>query len=191
MPDSGSPSRKALKVALLYALAAALWIAVSDPLAGRLADLPTLFTRISLVKGWAFVGVTAALLFWLLRRDYAELEQAATAARESEQVLKNVLETLPVGVWLLDGQGRIVFGNRVNLPLAEAAQQPGVLRSKAVTPPPQADGKVRVVEIAGLDRQACGGTHLTSTGQSRPLRILKVENKGRHNRRVKIGLADR
>jgi PAS domain S-box-containing protein len=112
MPDSGSPSRKALKVALLYALAAALWIAVSDPLAGRLADLPTLFTRISLVKGWAFVGVTAALLFWLLRRDYAELEQAATAARESEQVLKNVLETLPVGVWLLDGQGRIVFGNR-------------------------------------------------------------------------------
>jgi misacylated tRNA(Ala) deacylase len=81
--------------------------------------------------------------------------------------------------------------NIVNLPLAEAAQQPGVLRSKAVTPPPQADGKVRVVEIAGLDRQACGGTHLTSTGQSRPLRILKVQNKGRHNRRVKIGLADR
>jgi misacylated tRNA(Ala) deacylase len=64
-----------------------------------------------------------------------------------------------------------------------------VLRSKAVTPPPQSDGKVRIVEIAGLDRQACGGTHLASTGQSRPLCILKVENKGRHNRRVKIGLA--
>ena len=75
------------------------------------------------------------------------------------------------------------------LPLAEAARAPGVLRSKAVTPPPQADGRVRIVEIAGLDRQACGGTHLVSTGQSRPLRILKVENKGRHNRRLKIGLA--
>lgn len=76
----------------------------------------------------------------------------------------------------------------VNRPLAEAAREPGTLRSKAVTPPPQDDGSVRVVEIDGLDRQACGGTHLTSTGQSRPLRILKVENKGRHNRRIKIGL---
>jgi misacylated tRNA(Ala) deacylase len=74
------------------------------------------------------------------------------------------------------------------LPLAEAAREPGLLRSKAVAPPPQADGSVRIVEIAGLDRQACGGTHLSSTGQSRPLRILKVENKGRHNRRLKIGL---
>lgn len=75
------------------------------------------------------------------------------------------------------------------MPLAEAARQPGLLRSKAVAPPPQPDGSVRIVDIAGLDREACGGTHLNSTGQSRPLRILKVENKGRHNRRVKIGLA--
>ncbi|WP_422367151.1 alanyl-tRNA editing protein [Pelagibius sp.] len=78
----------------------------------------------------------------------------------------------------------------LNLPLAEAAQERGTLRSKAVTPPPQSDGSVRIVEIAGLDRQACGGTHLASTGESRHLRILKVENKGRHNRRVKIGLAE-
>ena len=75
------------------------------------------------------------------------------------------------------------------MPLAEAAREAGTLRSKAVTPPAQADGRVRIVEIAGLDRQACGGTHLASTGESRALRILKVENKGRHNRRVKIGLA--
>ena len=76
------------------------------------------------------------------------------------------------------------------MPLAEAAQESGTLRSKAVTPPAQPDGSVRIVEIAGLDRQACGGTHLRSTGESRPLRILKVENKGRHNRRIKIGLGD-
>jgi misacylated tRNA(Ala) deacylase len=47
---------------------------------------------------------------------------------------------------------------------------------------------VRVVEIVGLDRQACGGTHLASTGRSWPIRILKIDNKGRHNRRVYIGL---
>jgi misacylated tRNA(Ala) deacylase len=75
------------------------------------------------------------------------------------------------------------------VPLAEAAAQPGLLRSKSVTPPPDEDGTVRIVEIVGLDRQACGGTHLASTARSRLLRILKIDNKGRHNRRVRIGLA--
>jgi len=74
------------------------------------------------------------------------------------------------------------------MPLEAARAEPGLLRSRSVAPPPAADGSVRIVEIVGLDRQACGGTHLASTGQSRPLRILKIDNKGRHNRRVRIGL---
>lgn len=74
------------------------------------------------------------------------------------------------------------------VPRAEAEATPGLFRSKAVAPPVQADGMVRVVEIAGLDRQACGGTHLASTGRAPPIRILKIENKGRHNRRVRIAL---
>ena len=76
------------------------------------------------------------------------------------------------------------------LPLSTAAAEPGLLRSRSVAPPPSADGTVRIVEIVGLDRQACGGTHLPSTARSRPLRILKIDNKGRHNRRVKYGLVD-
>lgn len=71
-----------------------------------------------------------------------------------------------------------------------ARAQHGLIRSRSVAPPPTPDGMVRIVEIAGLDRQACGGTHLASTGGSRPLRVLKVDNKGRHNRRVRIALAD-
>jgi misacylated tRNA(Ala) deacylase len=74
------------------------------------------------------------------------------------------------------------------VPLVEAAAQPGLLRSRSVAPPPGDDGTVRIVEIVGLDRQACGGTHLASTARSRLLRILKIDNKGRHNRRVKIAL---
>jgi misacylated tRNA(Ala) deacylase len=75
------------------------------------------------------------------------------------------------------------------VPRAEAESQAGLLRSRSVAPPPSADGMIRLVEIVGLDRQACGGTHLTSTGRSRAVRILKIDNKGRHNRRVKYGLA--
>lgn len=74
------------------------------------------------------------------------------------------------------------------VPLAEASAHHGLIRSRSVAPPPGDDGTIRIVEILGLDRQACGGTHLASTARSRPLRILKIDNKGRHNRRVKIGL---
>lgn len=73
--------------------------------------------------------------------------------------------------------------------LEEARAEPGLIRTQAVAPPPTPDGRIRIVEIAGLDRQACGGTHLASTGDSAPIRILKIDNKGRHNRRVRIGLA--
>lgn len=75
------------------------------------------------------------------------------------------------------------------VPLEEAQAQHGLIRSRSVAPPPTTDGKIRIVEITGLDRQACGGTHLAATGDSPPIRILKIDNKGRHNRRVRIGLA--
>lgn len=74
------------------------------------------------------------------------------------------------------------------VPMAEALAQRGLIRTQAVAPPPTPDGLIRVVEIADLDRQACGGTHLAATGGSPPIRLLKIDNKGRHNRRVKIGL---
>lgn len=74
------------------------------------------------------------------------------------------------------------------VPIAEADATHGLVRSQSVAPPPTPDGRLRVVEIVGIDRQACGGTHLSNTAQSRPVRITKVENKGRHNRRVRIAL---
>ncbi|WP_230531414.1 alanyl-tRNA editing protein [Microvirga roseola] len=76
-----------------------------------------------------------------------------------------------------------------SMPWAKAEAEPGTFRSKTVSPPPQEDGTVRIVEIAGLDRQACGGTHLRSTGQARLVKILKVDNKGRQNRRIRVGFA--
>ena len=76
------------------------------------------------------------------------------------------------------------------IPLDDAYEEHGLIRTRSVLPPPTTDGKIRIVEIAGLDRQACGGTHLASTGLSKPVRILKIDNKGRRNRRIKIGLAD-
>lgn len=76
------------------------------------------------------------------------------------------------------------------VPVVEAEREAGLMRSRSVAPPRQENDMVRIIEIEGLDRQACGGTHLTRTSQSAPVRILKIENKGQRNRRVRIGLVD-
>jgi misacylated tRNA(Ala) deacylase len=65
--------------------------------------------------------------------------------------------------------------------------QPDLVRTMSVKPPKGA-GKVRLLEIEGVDLQPCGGTHLKSTGEVGRVRVGKVEKKGRHNRRVSIVL---
>ena len=69
-----------------------------------------------------------------------------------------------------------------------AATTTGLVRSLSVAPPPTPDGQLRIIEIDGIERQACGGTHLSNTGQSAPLRITKVESKGKRNRRIRFAL---
>jgi misacylated tRNA(Ala) deacylase len=57
-----------------------------------------------------------------------------------------------------------------------------VFRTDTLAPPGVA-GRVRVVTIAGLDAQACGGTHPHSTAEIGRARIVRRENKGRDNKR--------
>lgn len=76
------------------------------------------------------------------------------------------------------------------VPVDEATPESGLMRSMSVAPPPTPEGTFRVIDVDGVDRQACGGTHLSNTAESRPIRITKVENKGRHNRRVRFQFAD-
>jgi misacylated tRNA(Ala) deacylase len=65
----------------------------------------------------------------------------------------------------------------------ELAAQPELIRTMSVKPPTGA-GKVRLMEIAGVDLQPCGGTHVARTSEIGPVRVGKIENKGRQNRRV-------
>jgi misacylated tRNA(Ala) deacylase len=47
-----------------------------------------------------------------------------------------------------------------------------------------------MVEIAGIDLQACGGTHVARTEEIGTARVIKIENKGRINHRVIVELTD-
>jgi misacylated tRNA(Ala) deacylase len=56
--------------------------------------------------------------------------------------------------------------------------------------PPMGTGSVRVLDIAGVDLQPCGGTHVRHTGEIGHVRVAKIESKGRQNRRVVITFDD-
>jgi misacylated tRNA(Ala) deacylase len=49
--------------------------------------------------------------------------------------------------------------------------------------PPVHDGRVCIVTMAGFDAQACGGTHVHSTAEIGPARLVKFDNKGKDNKR--------
>ena len=72
---------------------------------------------------------------------------------------------------------------------AELKAQPDLVRTMSVKPP-MGQGEVRLLEIEGVDLQPCGGTHVASTGEIGPVRVIKIEKKGKHNRRVNVALAD-
>ncbi|HEX6870670.1 MAG TPA: alanyl-tRNA editing protein [Micromonosporaceae bacterium] len=74
------------------------------------------------------------------------------------------------------------------LPRAEALAIPDIVRTQAKFPPEAVE--MRLVDIVGLDVQADGGTHVASTKQIGRVQVVKVESKGRQNRRVRIRLAD-
>ena len=68
-------------------------------------------------------------------------------------------------------------------------EQPELVRTMSVKPP-QIDGKIRLIKIGNVDLQPCGGTHVKSTAEIGKIKIGKIENKGRMNRRVNILIND-
>ncbi|HEY0526680.1 MAG TPA: alanyl-tRNA editing protein [Stellaceae bacterium] len=70
----------------------------------------------------------------------------------------------------------------------ELAARPDLVRTMSVKPP-TGHGRVRLLDIADVDLQPCGGTHVRNTAEIGPVEIGKIENKGKQNRRVTIGFA--
>ena len=120
-----------------------------------------------------------------------------------------VVEGDVTGGQISDGKGRLDFNmdekpdkeqlaqeiNRLiaeNLPVTpqwitdeELNAKPELVRTMSVKPP-MGGGRVRLLNIAGIDLQPCGGTHVRETGEIGPIEVGKIESKGRQNRRINI-----
>ena len=108
----GYSASAATKIILVYAAFSFLWILVSDSIVGLLFSDPIVVSRISLVKGWLFVAVTALLLYGLIRRMQIQAQKsfegelAAQRKRtESERRIRALYQAIPDLVWFKDTQG--------------------------------------------------------------------------------------
>jgi len=71
----------------------------------------------------------------------------------------------------------------------ELTSRPELVRTMSVKPP-MGQGRVRVLEIEDVDLQPCGGTHVAHTGEIGPVQVVKIESKGKQNRRVNLALSE-
>ena len=129
-------------------------------------------------------------------------------------LLCSVVPGAVTGGQVSDGRGRLDFDvpgssldkeaitRRLNDGIAEAhpvaarwiadeelAAKPELVRTMSVKPP-KGMGRVRLMEIAGVDLQPCGGTHVRNTAEIGPVVVTKIENKGKQNRRVILAFAE-
>ena len=72
---------------------------------------------------------------------------------------------------------------------AELDANPGLVRSMSVQPP-RGLGRVRAVDIEGVDLQPCGGTHVANTADIGAVVVTKIEKKSAMTRRVVLGFAE-
>jgi misacylated tRNA(Ala) deacylase len=70
----------------------------------------------------------------------------------------------------------------------EMLARPELVKTMSVKPPVGA-GRVRLLKIPGIDLQPCGGTHVRNIGEIGAIRVLRIRNEGKRNKRVEIGLA--
>lgn len=109
------------------------------------------------------------------RMDFELESMSVEFGREVEERLNAALaESHPVQVLLL--------------PRAEALADPDLIRTKVSLVPEHVD-PIRVVDIAGVDRQADGGTHVADTIEVGRVLVTKTESKGKGNKRMRIELA--
>jgi misacylated tRNA(Ala) deacylase len=71
---------------------------------------------------------------------------------------------------------------------AELDARPELVKTMSVAPP-RGEGRVRLLEIPGVDLQACGGTHVRNTGEIGRLEIARIRSEGKRNKRVTLVFA--
>jgi misacylated tRNA(Ala) deacylase len=99
------------------------------------------------------------------------LLDAARIEQETNALIARAIDTQTV--WITDD---------------ELDARPELVKTMSVKPPRGA-GRVRLLQIPGIDLQPCGGTHVRNIAEIGAIRVTRIKSEGKHNRRVEIALA--
>jgi len=103
----------------------------------------------------------------------------------------NLSGEVPAKEWVTEEINKLIALDRPVTPQwitdEELSARPELVKTMSVRPPMGA-GRVRLLAIEGIDLQACGGTHVARTGEIGRIECIKIENKGKMNRRFVIAL---
>lgn len=91
-PKNREWTKLSLKIAAIYALMGSVWILSSDRIAAKLSSGPEVLTRISMIKGWLYVLLTAALLYKLIDSSMQQIEHTQEALRRLNSELEQRVE---------------------------------------------------------------------------------------------------
>jgi two-component system, cell cycle sensor histidine kinase and response regulator CckA len=120
MSSSRSSKLSAARIALGYAVIASLWVIFTDVLVTHFKLHPAF----AMVKGVAFVWVTAYLLYFTIRRLVEAVQRTSKERDETATLYRTVVEASGEGICLLDDSGRISFLNgRLAAMLGRAAEE--------------------------------------------------------------------
>ena len=113
-----------------------------------------------------------------ITRDYARLDFDMVEPLEREHLDRELARLVSEAhdvrtVWITD---------------EELDAKPELVRTMSVQPP-HGVGRVRLLEIEGVDLQPCGGTHVANTREIGAIRVAKIEKKSARTRRVVLEFA--
>ncbi|MDA8100430.1 MAG: PAS domain S-box protein [Nitrospiraceae bacterium] len=101
----------ALRIVAAYAVVAALWIYFSDHALEFLGGDPRFLVRISVIKGFAFIVVTGALLYQLITRHLRRTRLISEELLKSRGLVNSLIEGTTDAIYLKDLQGRYLLFN--------------------------------------------------------------------------------
>lgn len=101
----------ALRITLLYFLFGCLWIFLSDAILARMVQDPATMTTIQNYKGWFFVALSAALIYYLVRQYLLTKQRAELKLWEQEEQYRLLFETNLDAILMIDPVGRVRDAN--------------------------------------------------------------------------------
>lgn len=151
---SGRHRHAVLKIVLIYALFAALWILFSDSAVNAMFSDPARIVRASMIKGWIFVAVTAIILYSLVSRMQNSLlasmqrEQALQAEKmRALQLIETIAQNSDDAIFAKDLEGRYILINRAACNFVEKRPEEILGRDdQAIFPPEQAEMLMAIAE---------------------------------------------